>query len=43
MRDARPKQQILDDIESHLDTTVIYRDLDDVVSEFMRNLRRLQD
>ena len=43
MPDARPKQQILEDIESHLDTTTIYHDLDDVVRVFMRDLRQLQD
>ena len=43
MQDARPKQQILKDIETHLDTTVIYRDLDEVVRVFMRNLRQFQD
>lgn len=43
MQDARPKQRILKDIKDHLDTTVIYQDLDHVVRVFMRSLRQLQD
>ena len=42
MVDARPKQDIIEDIREHFGRTAVYRDFDQIVKMFMGNLRQLQ-
>lgn len=41
MQDARPSQQILDDLQRHFSTAKVYASLDDVMRGFMDELRQL--
>ena len=43
MVDARPRQDIIEDIREHFGRTVVYRDFDQIVEMFMGNLSQLQN
>ena len=41
MADARPRERILTDLEQHFSTVPVYRDVDQVLREFVEELRQL--
>ena len=41
MGDARPRDQILDDLRQHFLTCTVYRDLEQILDEFINELRQL--